>query len=695
MLNKLNSIKEMEDIALKKNGIYLYGAGTVCNKILNYLESKNEISYINDIFVTCENNNLRKIHGIEIKEYSEDIIFEKYPLVITVISLDMQNEILKQLGNTCKEEIYILQKEFEKHLDHMLREIKYVSAKEKINNYVNACKIKEKSEDIRFFSLPYWDAYSPFSAVPCLVGWLQKKGYKAGQVDLGILCFHWLIKHKWKKAAEICLSEEFYDNYVRNYIENTYESYMEFVEDIWFLKTNDFHFETVKNNYLQMNAVQKRVLDAFYTNIYSFDISGFDFERCVNLAENIENYIESDFLNEIVSEEIISVFRGLPEIIGVSITSTEQFLPACLFAKIVKELWPNKVIIMGGSCADLFIKSQYRNKKEIYQFFDYIIIGEGETAISKLMDYLMKEKGECDTIPNLLHIDEHGEPYLTEQIIEDVNMLPAPNYDGVDLSLYLSVKPILPYQSSRGCHYGHCAFCNHDDKYRHHYRTKDMKKVVEELVFLSKRYEVKNFQFVDEAVRPDCFQWMIAEMDKNKEFRDIRWFYYSRVSRKYNVELLNKAYKNGCRMVMFGIESFNQRLLNFIRKGISAETSKYCLEIFHNCGIKTYAWLMCNLPSETIEEAERDLADVQEMGKYIDAFSVGPFFLSKNTDMYLEPEKFNITYIDDKNQCRFMSHNGGKEIDKDEMLNFFEQKYSKLQRDTFSAGNRYTLFWET
>ena len=503
-----------------------------------------------------------------------------------------------------------------------------------------------------------------------------------------------MIKHKWKKAAKNCLSKEFYDSYIKNYIKNPYDSYTCFVEDMWFLKTDDFDFKLARNSYLQMNAVQKRVLDAFYTNIYSFGISGFNFERCINLEEDIDNYIQSDFLEQLISEEIISVFCKLPRIIGVSITSTEQFLPACLFAKIVKELWPEKIIIMGGSCADLYIKCQYRNKKEIYQFFDYIIIGEGETAISKLMDYLVKGEGDSHDIPNLLQIDEKGNLYLAEQIIEDVNTLPVPNYDEIDLNLYLSVKPILPYQSSRGCHYGHCAFCNHDEKYRHHYRTKDMKKVVEELVFLSKKYRVENFQFVDEAVRPDCFQQMIEEMEENENFNGIHWFYYSRVSRKYNVDLLNKAYKNGCRMVMFGIESFNQRLLNFIRKGISVETSKYCLEIFHNCGIKTYAWMMCNLPSETIQEAEKDLADVQEMGKYIDAFCVGSFFLSKNTDMYLEPEKFNITYIDDADQYRFMSHYEGKEIDKDEMLNFCEQKYSKLQRDTFSAGNRYTLFWE-
>ena len=531
--------------------------------------------------------------------------------------------------------------------------------------------------------------------MPCLVAQLQENGYKAGQVDLGILCTHWMINNKWKEAADICTSKEFYKNNIENYRKNPYISYKEFMEDMWFFKKDRFDIDLVKRKYLDMNSVQKRVLDAFYRNIYNLDASSFDFDQCQNLENAVEYYIQSNFLEEITSNEIVPIFKNLPKILGFSITSMEQFLPACLLAKIVKDIWPEKIIIMGGSCADLFIKCQYEKKTDIYKFFDYIIVGEGETAISLLMDFLIKGQGNCDEIPNLLHIDEYGQPIFVEQIIEDVNMLCIPDYDGLDLDLYLSPNKILPYQSSRGCHYGYCAFCNHDEKYRHHYRTKDMKKVVEELIYLSQKYDVKNFQFVDEAIRPDCFRGMVEEMNKREEFKEINWFFYSRVSRQYDKELLEKAYKNGCRMVMFGVESFNQRLLNFIKKGINAETSKFCLELFHNCKIKTYAWLMCNLPSETVQEAREDLANVREMEKYIDAFSVGPFFLSRNTDMYANPGKYNITYIDETNQYRFMSHNNGEEINKDEMLEFYFQEYEKYQLDFFSTGNRYTLFWES
>lgn len=692
--SSINGVWELEKLMSENKGVILYGAGEVCEKILAYLENEDKIDYVKKIIVTHLTGIVNKRHGIEINEYCADRYDNRYPIIITPISCDIQNEIVDFLVKDEVKTVYLIQKDFEKNIDNLLQDIKYSKSIKKIQKYVKNLNCNKIVEDVRFFSFPYWDAYSPFSAVPCLVAQLRQNGYKAGQVDLGILCTHWMINNKWKDAADLCTSQKFYKNNIENYRKNLYISYEEFIDDMWFFKKDRFDVGLVKEKYLEMNYVQKRVLDAFYRNIYSLDASRFDFEQCRDLERDVEHYIQSNFLEEITSNEIISIFENLPEILGFSITSIEQFLPACLLAKIVKDIWPEKIIIMGGSCADLFIKCQYKKKTDIYKFFDYIIVGEGETSISLLMDFLVKGWGNYDEIPNLLHIDEGEQPFFAEQIIENVNMLFIPDYDGLDLDLYLSPEKILPYQSSRGCHYGYCAFCNHDEKYRHHYRTKNMKNVVEELVYLSQKYDVNNFQFVDEAIRPDCFRQMVEEMDKKEEFKEINWFFYSRVSRQYDKELLERAYKNGCRMVMFGVESFNQRLLNFIKKGIYAETSKYCLELFHNCKIKTYAWLMCNLPSETVQEAREDLANVHEMEKFIDAFSVGPFFLSRNTDMYANPEKYNITYIDETNQYRFMSHNNGEEINKDDMLKFYFQEYEKYQLEFFSTGNRYTLFWE-
>ena len=61
--------------------------------------------------------------------------------------------------------------------------------------------------------------------------------------------------------------------------------------------------------------------------------------------------------------------------------------------------------------------------------------------------------------------------------------------------------------------------------------------------------------------------------------------------------------------------------------------------------------------------------------------------------MFKEPEKFNITDIDEVDARRFTSHNNGVTIDKDAMLNFYKNEYCGMQNEWSLTGNRYTLFF--
>ena len=144
---------------------------------------------------------------------------------------------------------------------------------------------------------------------------------------------------------------------------------------------------------------------------------------------------------------------------------------------------------------------------------------------------------------------------------------------------------------------------------------------------------------------------------------------------------------------MFGIETFNQRLLKLIKKGITAEASKYCLDLFHECGIKTYAWFLCNLPSETIEETKEDMEQTKKMLYCLDAFYIGIFSLYANTDMYIKPEQYNIIGMHPTDPQKFTSHNDGVIIDNDAMLDFCVKEYRPMQIKYCFTWSRYTLFF--
>ena len=688
----VKSIEDLKQIFDKQDRLYLYGAGSVGQKLISVLD---EITCLNKVqaILVSRIEKKKSVGNIPIVQYKKSII--KGNEIILIATTAHSKEILDNLEKDGIKNTMVLAENFENVLDTFVNEqrIKRIYATK--NRWLKEFQDKqEKSDyDIAFLTPPYWDMYAPFSAVPCLKAKLMQEGYSVYQMDIGIICMHYAIKKYGNDVAEQFLCSKCYDDLICCYEKNPYTSYKQYVDDMDFLQGESVDVKSIKARYKTMNFVQKCVVDNFYQRIYSMGISDIDFDSCVSIADNVEKY-NQDFIWDIFEEESVrKLFTTLPGVIGMSITSPCQFLAGCLIAQYIHQINPDTKIIFGGSCADLFVNSEYPKKYDIYEYFDFVLIGEGETAITKTLQFI---KGEIaiSEIPNLAVIDKNNQVNLNQLMVEEVLELPLPDYDDLNLELYLSPELILPYQSSRGCHYGYCAFCNHDEKYRHNYRTKHMKQVVEDLVALSKKYQAKCFQFVDEAIRPDCFRLLVDEMERNPEFTEIRWFYYSRVSREYDKNILEKAYRNGCQMVMFGIETFNQRLLNFIKKGINAETSKYCLKLFKQCKIKTYAWLMDNLPSETIEEAKADLEEVKQMKEYIDAFSVGPFMLVKNTDMYKNPESYNIIERNDKDPIRFQSHNNGQAINKEEMLRFHTEEYGKHQLDTFLFGNRYTLFFD-
>lgn len=695
---ELKTAEDIKQLLKHEKCICLYGGGTIGRYFVDMVSKMGMLHKICKIFESYKVLDRDSIMDIPVISFSQEEILSEMPVVLTV-SERYRKEIELRLEGKIKK-LVTISPELE---DILIADLKKTdqerigTLKMKIKDAIQKGKKepeKKNKGDILFFSPPYWDAYSPFSAVPCLVASLKEENYKVSQIDLGIHCILNLLSKDWKRVAKRCISETFFHNVVQKYKRNEYKTYEQFRKDMWFFHGEVYDISKVKAEYHKLNAVQRGVVDVFYTEIYKLDLTYIDFDKCKDLNEEVEEKIQLNFWETLCSDKLLKWMEVLPKVIGISITSICQFLPGCALAKVIKESCPDIKIILGGSCVDLFIQSDYKNKADIEQYFDYIIAGEGETAISCLMKYICKGKGDLKGIPNLIFFDDNQQPICTEQIVENVSLLPAPDYDGLDLELYLAPRLVLPYQTSRGCHYGYCAFCNHNEKYRHYYRTKEMEKVVTELLVLSKKYNTRYFQFVDEAIRPDCFEKMVYQMDQYPEFKTIKWFYYSRVSRVYNAELLEKARENGCEMVMFGVETLNQRLLNFIKKGIHADTSKYCLKLFHENGIKTYVWFLCNLPSETLEETQKDYDDIRMLKDSIDAISVGPFILEKNTDMYQNREKYNILEVDEKDARYFVSHNSGNVVDKGAIMRFYEEKYYPLMNEWNFTNCRYTLFFD-
>ena len=171
-MKTIGTITELENILVKSIAVSFYGAGKICDKILNYLDEKNKNGYVKKIFVTSLSPyNIEEKQGIKIEEYCKDIYSNEIPLIVTVTSEVAKKEIIKLLENEKKENYFILGEDFENNLNITLKNIKkYKKAKHEIEVYINSLNEDIKNIDICFFSLPYWDAASfhLFFTIQCI-----------------------------------------------------------------------------------------------------------------------------------------------------------------------------------------------------------------------------------------------------------------------------------------------------------------------------------------------------------------------------------------------------------------------------------------------------------------------------------------------------------------------------------------------
>ena len=90
---------------------------------------------------------------------------------------------------------------------------------------------------------------------------------------------------------------------------------------------------------------------------------------------------------------------------------------------------------------------------------DYIIVGEGETSLAELVDQ-MEGAEDFAKVPNLLYRSNGARLETFSHRVPTLDELPTPDFEGIALNLYLTPKPVIYLQTSRGCYWNHCTFCN-------------------------------------------------------------------------------------------------------------------------------------------------------------------------------------------------------------------------------------------
>lgn len=334
----------------------------------------------------------------------------------------------------------------------------------------------------------------------------------------------------------------------------------------------------------------------------------------VNVIDGVAlQYTEKEFLSKVLSKKVDFV---IIEIAPFSINSDINI------AKKLKEENKNTKIVAVGPFVPLLIQYIKNN-----QVFDYCINGEYEFAVLNLIKHI--SKGQDIKIKGVVDLHKTDKVCIDHtDLIENLDDLPFPyreifpSNENPDINVYWDVfcqlRPAVQIHTSRGCPY-RCYFClwNQVVYNEGKYRTFSIKRVVDEIEYIIKKFNAKEIYIDDDdfTINRNHVKGICEEIIRRK--LNIKW---SCMADAINLdeELIFLMAKSGCIGIKFGVESVSKEVLKFIGKPVKIEKVKNLVKWCNKYGIRTHATFTFGLLGETKQTMKESL----EFAKRLDVDSI-------------------------------------------------------------------------
>jgi len=364
--------------------------------------------------------------------------------------------------------------------------------------------------------------------------------------------------------------------------------------------------------------------------------------------EGIEVKVLDQAATGLTTEEAAQWVKKVdPSVLGLSVlvsSSTE----AQRIVKQVKEENENIFIVLGNY-HPTFNAERILEK---YPHVDAIARGEAEFTCLELAKCL--DKGwDLKKVDGITYRNHNARIVSTPDrpLVKDVNSLPFPDRDLLDceytskiFGIRTATKKFTTLLSSRGCPF-QCTFCACQKFARRIWRPRSVKNMIEEIEFLySEGYE--EFLFVDDNFTLNSKRVMKFCNTLLKKRVRIRWFCDSRVD-NCGFETFRYMVKAGCRTIYFGIESANQRILDYYKKSITPRQSETAIQNARRAGVDIIIGsFIVGAPDESRREILQTLKFAKKIEIDIPSFNIlcapvgSPLWNELVSKRYIDEEKY-------------------------------------------------------
>lgn len=328
-----------------------------------------------------------------------------------------------------------------------------------------------------------------------------------------------------------------------------------------------------------------------------------------------------------------AILAEKPDVVGFSMIFSNQLPVGALLGKLLRKRHKLPVVF-GGSC---FADTAEHFLKWYPESADVVIAGEGEDALKHLlMDFSAK-----DQVPGAVYFGEDRSIRKTEKAYtKSIDYYGVPDFSDTDPQRYFCPEPVVPLLLSRGCYWRRCTFCVHYRSAGLTYRMHSMDFTIEMLRgFVDKG--IRHFAFIDEMISPPHFI-RLARAIKEAGL-DIAYYALTKPNAEFTAEHLLEMAESGCKYLLWGLESGNQRVLDLMDKGTQLPDVSKVLRRAYAAGIYNHVFMICGFPTETEAEFAQTVKFLEDHKDYIYAVHRGVFSLEPESPIFEEQARFGIT----------------------------------------------------
>jgi radical SAM superfamily enzyme YgiQ (UPF0313 family) len=399
---------------------------------------------------------------------------------------------------------------------------------------------------------------------------------------------------------------------------------------------------------------------------------------------------DSIALGETYNDFYASITDFNPDVIVMEV-STPSLSNDLQVVSQIKNLSPRTKFVLCGIHGELEDKEFIEKHSNV----DFIIYGEYEFPLVDLLKAL-RLNSSLKSVPNLLYRDTTGNIIKNGRAnLGKLCDYPWPERDDLPKNYYDGMcgleAPQLQVHTSRGCPYS-CIFCAWPQMMYGgpKYRLRETEDVVNEILFNLKKYDYKSIYIDDDTFNVSKEHVLkLCNLFVQKGINKIPWSAMGRAD-LMDEEILQSLKRAGIYSLKYGVESFDQGVLDSIGKKMDLEKNIANIIRTKELGIKVHLTFALGLPTDTRETIEKTIKEAFKLPADYLQFSIATPY--PGSEMYKQYKKNNWLLTEDWDQyngsSKAVAKNGNLSAPELEELHqkAYNMNYERIRLQPFLNG---------